>query len=287
MRKLITLIFLALFFVSPALAQQCVQCMTGDNPYIQADDGVSICSGTGDIVLATDCTGGGTTKKLVISDGSLVLENDVFLQSKLASGTTHDLIGLSSSDDIEIGQQSGSTIDDILFWAIDDITFTHNGLTKFQLKAEGDILFFDSTPNIFGPSGNAATLSITPASVLSNSNGAYIQMSGVSQGNGGDMSVGAVDDIFFLNNGTTALALDAGSSSAIFTSDITLANSAVVINAGGGLMEVPNRGTLPSTCNTGEILLDVNSDDCANTGSGDGALCLCKTTNTWVLLNDV
>jgi len=25
-------------------------------------------------------------------------------------------------------------------------------------------------------------------------------------------------------------------------------------------------------------------DDCADTGGGDGALCICKTTNTWALI---
>jgi hypothetical protein len=50
---------------------------------------------------------------------------------------------------------------------------------------------------------------------------------------------------------------------------------------------LPNDTTLPTTCAVGEIFLDTDSDDCADTGGGDGALCICKDTDTWVLLNNI
>ena len=48
--------------------------------------------------------------------------------------------------------------------------------------------------------------------------------------------------------------------------------------------EVPNGTDLPATCAIGQLFHDTDSNDCANTAAGDGALCICKTANTWVLL---
>jgi hypothetical protein len=44
---------------------------------------------------------------------------------------------------------------------------------------------------------------------------------------------------------------------------------------------------LPATCTQGISFLDTDSDDCADTGGGDGALCYCKTTNTWALVQNI
>lgn len=45
--------------------------------------------------------------------------------------------------------------------------------------------------------------------------------------------------------------------------------------------------TLPATCTQSTTFHDTDSDDCADTGGGDGAVCFCKTTNTWALLTDI
>jgi len=45
--------------------------------------------------------------------------------------------------------------------------------------------------------------------------------------------------------------------------------------------------SIPATCVQGTIFHDTNSDDCADTGGGDGALCVCKTTNTWALVQNM
>lgn len=51
-------------------------------------------------------------------------------------------------------------------------------------------------------------------------------------------------------------------------------------------LELPNGTALPATCEVGYLFHDTDSDDCANTGSGDGALCICKSTNTWALISN-
>ena len=54
----------------------------------------------------------------------------------------------------------------------------------------------------------------------------------------------------------------------------------------GGSILIPNGTTIPGTCAVGQMYQDTNSDDCADTGGGDGALCLCKTTNNWALISN-
>lgn len=49
-------------------------------------------------------------------------------------------------------------------------------------------------------------------------------------------------------------------------------------------LQLPGGTTLPATCSQREVFHDTDSDDCADTGAGDGALCICKTANTWALL---
>jgi len=53
-------------------------------------------------------------------------------------------------------------------------------------------------------------------------------------------------------------------------------------------LEIPNGAlsTLPSTCSVGQIYAVTDDDDCASTASGDGATCICKTANTWALLDN-
>lgn len=60
------------------------------------------------------------------------------------------------------------------------------------------------------------------------------------------------------------------------------------VDAGGAsAFEIPNVAVAskPATCAVGELLVITDSDDCTN-GSGDGALCVCKSANTWALVAD-
>ena len=86
-----------------------------------------------------------------------------------------------------------------------------------------------------------------------------------------------------------------GDVSATTIASIAVANlvdksaTAVVTGAwdfGGGGLEIPNGTTIPGTCTVGQMFQDTDSDDCADTGAGDGALCLCKTTNVWALISN-
>lgn len=54
-----------------------------------------------------------------------------------------------------------------------------------------------------------------------------------------------------------------------------------------GKAEMPAGTSLPASCVQGEYFQDTDSNDCANTGGGDGAVCVCKTTNTWALVANI
>lgn len=72
----------------------------------------------------------------------------------------------------------------------------------------------------------------------------------------------------------------------ITNTGVLLAASGSYVDVGGGKLELPNATALPATCTVGELFHDTDSNDCINTGGGDGALCICKTTNTWALISN-
>ena len=83
---------------------------------------------------------------------------------------------------------------------------------------------------------------------------------------------------------------DNGSTVQYLRIDATDGTEAVVasklIQANAGLKHQTGV-SIPATCVQGSMYHDTNSDDCANTGGGDGALCICKTTNTWALVQNM
>jgi hypothetical protein len=83
----------------------------------------------------------------------------------------------------------------------------------------------------------------------------------------------------------------ASDGSSTLTEAMRITNAQTVQIAGGkrldvssGLLTIPKGNTIPATCTQGEIYHDLNSNDCVDTGGGDGALCSCKSTNTWALI---
>lgn len=72
--RLLTLL-LSVFIVSSAFAQP-QSFLSGERVNIDAEKTVDICSGTGAVTIATNCTGGGTTKKWVFgNDGDLIADS--------------------------------------------------------------------------------------------------------------------------------------------------------------------------------------------------------------------
>jgi hypothetical protein len=78
-------------------------------------------------------------------------------------------------------------------------------------------------------------------------------------------------------------------SAATVNQDTTTDATGVVfggLNMGAGTLELPNGTDLPATCNVGEIWHDTDDDACADAGGGDGALCICKSADTWALVSN-
>lgn len=81
--------------------------------------------------------------------------------------------------------------------------------------------------------------------------------------------------------------LDLGASSNSWRNLYVDGVAAIATVSATSALIAPSGTSLPGTCSTGSQFLDTDSDDCADTGSGDGALCFCKTSNTWVLVKDL
>ena len=58
------------------------------------------------------------------------------------------------------------------------------------------------------------------------------------------------------------------------------------VDFSGATLEAPNGTDLPATCSIGMIFHDTNDNACADANAGDGALCICKSGNTWALVAD-
>lgn len=75
-----------------------------------------------------------------------------------------------------------------------------------------------------------------------------------------------------------------------FTGAITAAAATFtgVVDAGAATsIEIKNGTAIPATCSIGQLFHDTDSDDCADTPAGDGALCLCKAANTWAAVANI
>ena len=97
----------------------------------------------------------------------------------------------------------------------------------------------------------------------------------------------------YLENESIASISDSGSSTTVVNADTNAIDfvsadltTTGTVDLGGGTLEVPNGTTIPASCNVGEVFADTDSDDCANTGGGDGCLCICKSSNTWAVIQN-
>lgn len=71
------------------------------------------------------------------------------------------------------------------------------------------------------------------------------------------------------------------------TNYMTIGTDGSVSFTGTAGFEMPNGATIPATCSVGQMFLDTDSDDCADTGGGDGCVCICKSSDTWVILENI
>ncbi len=70
-------------------------------------------------------------------------------------------------------------------------------------------------------------------------------------------------------------------SAAGVASGLTGVTSTGTVDFSGATLEVPNGTDLPATCSVGMIFHETDDDACADAAGGDGALCICKSANTW------
>ena len=174
-----------------------------------------------------------------------------------------------------------------------NISFKPNGTSSFALKGnDQSIAFSPTTFTIHSDSGDGSDskqIALCGGGVCSTAgrgasmtlngnelnNGAVQIFSGDNSGNADFGTLGSGNTRFFYNN---AVALTVAT-------NITPA-SGKLVDTGSAKLELPNGTAIPATCNVGEVFIDTDSDDCIDTGAGDGAYCVCKSADTWALVSN-
>ena len=120
---------------------------------------------------------------------------------------------------------------------------------------------------------------------------------GIAEQDGGTAVLSITDDVWKMD---TNVFPDTGGSGVVTDGDLyyTIKNGFGGVKQNGGIitsgnvdfsegsLEIPNSTNLPATCSIGQLFHDTDSDDCIDTASGDGALCICKSSNSWTLISD-
>ena len=101
-----------------------------------------------------------------------------------------------------------------------------------------------------------------------------------SEASSGQITFSSALGIDFITNSTQTWDLDTNGK---FTASVATA----IMDLSGGRTVLSSGTTLPASCLVGEWFHDTDSDDCADTGSGDGAICVCKSANTYALVANI
>lgn len=165
--------------------------------------------------------------------------------------------------------------------APDAVTLYTRGVERFRVNGSDDHIV----------AGNGDTSATPAASTIRGTNASGTDIGGpnltIQAGRG--TGTGAGGAVVFQTSaaGTTGSTLNAATERMRITSaGVMQMASGSYIDAGAGKFELPNGTAIPATCTVGELFQDTDSNDCINTGGGDGALCICKTTNTWALISN-
>ena len=101
------------------------------------------------------------------------------------------------------------------------------------------------------------------------------------------------DDYILINTSTGSESMSFGNATDnnnfTFLGSGNLTGTTGLINFGGALsgIEIANGTDLPDTCTVGTLFLDTDDDACSDAGGGDGCLCLCKTSNTFAVVQNI
>ena len=161
-------------------------------------------------------------------------------------------------------------------------TFVILGVLALVLGVAAGAMAYSKTTRL-------ATCVVTPGctfeTVVENVSGAQVSVEDLTTTD--DVTVG--DDITVtgdlkVGNGTPGLTLNGEDAYVEGTFEVDGSvqfDGAVTCNAA---LILQTGTTLPAACTQGQLFHDTDSDDCADTGGGDGALCICKSSNTWALV---
>lgn len=256
--------------------------MEGQHVHIKGTATVSICA-EDELRLATNCDSG-TTYTYVYDNAGGIVSSSGF--SWYVDGDANRKLAFDASSDtsLTLTYGDGSTSGQILGIVGANADGSDSGGISVNGGGAGADAGRGAYMALFGNEKSS-----TPGQARLDS-GSESTADVLINANGDDIILTATDDIVLQGQGSGDVITLAGGGTAV---DLTVADDLVSVAAGtkfnagdGAGLELPNTNTLPATCNIGEIFHDPNSNDCADTGGGDGALCICKSSNTWVLVSN-
>ena len=203
----------------------------------------------------------GINTLLTLQDG-YTSDNTMISLSQFGGANANDIISIA---------QNNSLFDNSIFSVnTGATTLGNNGVFDVTMNSAGRVL------NVGGSANSTDPLY-----------GLYISLT-----NTGGAAYNYLANNLGIGNTTPSVGLHVGQSSS--GQGLTSGNDAIIsgslevagsVFATGGMM-IPNGTALPGACIIGQLFQDTDSNDCADTGSGDGALCICKASNTWALISN-
>lgn len=122
-KKLLALFLIWGAFLTSATAETWTFPSNVDNAILQTTEGIQVCSGTGDIVFATGCTGGGTQYTItfdatdgsfdvndLVVTGAITMPNNTYLQFEDEVGNNHSVLAVNTSGDTVLESEAGEKI---------------------------------------------------------------------------------------------------------------------------------------------------------------------------------
>lgn len=221
--------------------------------------------------------------------GTARLDSPLLSTLEIFNYSAYDTVNfVGASTNISIGSSSGTT------------TINHNlavsGGTIITGTAtlQGDMVWNKTSPTILINSGETLTIRdrIDNSVVWSLSeNGTTWQAGASSIGstlivNSGSIQSGGATTLNIATNPNEVTSLNLVTYATAISIGSTTGTTTINNNLVPSQFTVPSGTDLPATCGTGQLFQDTNDNACTDTNDGDGALCICKSADSWAVVSN-
>lgn len=246
----------------------------GDTVTINADTQIV------DDEWSIDYNGVATFNGNIFANSNLIASNSVTVGGGFGGGGASILTGGIIQTEGSIGFLNGETISNATDGVIEfsagtdaDVVLTANGTGNITIgDSDSDVTVYTFIAN------NDATLGDSSGDTVT-INGTTTVVNGTGFTANGPVMLGDNGDKVEIDSDTWNVS-DLG-----VASGLTGITSTGRVDFGAASLTIPNGNSLPGLCSSGQLFQDTDSDDCADTGAGDGALCICKA-GSWTLISN-